>query len=78
MNAVFALGATTYEEVSAGGTGHVEAVQVAFDPEATDYDALLAAFWELHDPTSELRQGADAGEHYRCAAGGATPLSSAR
>ena len=53
--------------MSAGGTGHVEAVQLAYDPEVTGFDELLDVFWALHDPTSELRQGADAGEQYRCA-----------
>ena len=60
-------GPTSYEAVSAGGTGHVEAVQLAYDPEATGFGELLDVFWALHDPTSELRQGADAGEQYRCA-----------
>ena len=56
--------ATTYEEVCAGGTGYVEAVQLAYDTEATSYAALLDAYWALHDPTSLYRQGADAGEQY--------------
>lgn len=41
----------SYERVATGTTGHVEAVRVEFDPSRTSYEALLEAFWELHDPT---------------------------
>ena len=57
----------TYEDVCAGGSGHVEAVQLAYDPEATSYAELLSTYWALHDPTSLYRQGADAGEQYASA-----------
>lgn len=42
----------TYQQVSTGKTGHVEAVQVVFDPEIVSYEKLLELFWELHNPTA--------------------------
>ena len=57
----------TYKQVCAGNTGHAEVVQVTFDPARISYAALLDWFWQLHDPTTLNRQGADVGEQYRSA-----------
>jgi peptide-methionine (S)-S-oxide reductase len=55
----------TYKQVCSGRTGHAEVVLVAFRPEQTSYSELLATFWEAHDPTQGMRQGADIGSQYR-------------
>jgi methionine-S-sulfoxide reductase len=57
----------TYEEVSAGTSGHAEAVQVTFDPSKVSYDQLLDAFWRNIDPTTVDQQFADRGSQYRTA-----------
>ena len=59
--------APTYREVCRGKTGHAEACALAFDRAELDYEALLQAFWTLHDPTQKDRQGADVGTQYRSA-----------
>ena len=57
----------SYEEVCSGMTGHTEVVLVVFDPSVVTYEALLAVFWEAHDPTQGMRQGNDVGTQYRSA-----------
>jgi peptide-methionine (S)-S-oxide reductase len=55
----------TYEEVSAGTTGHTEAVQVVYDPKKVSYRKLLDVFWRNIDPTAKDRQFCDVGAQYR-------------
>lgn len=57
----------TYEQVSRGGTGHAEAVQIAYDPSRVSYAALLETFWRQIDPTDAGGQFADRGSQYRTA-----------
>ena len=55
----------TYQQVCGGNTGHVEVVEITFDPNKLSYHDLLEMFFALHDPTTLNRQGNDVGEQYR-------------
>jgi peptide-methionine (S)-S-oxide reductase len=57
----------TYHEVSAGGTGHAEAMQVVYDPQKVSYEKLLEVFWHNIDPTQKDGQFCDHGNQYRTA-----------
>ena len=57
----------TYKQVSAGGTGHYEAVEITYDPAKVSYKALLTAFWHSVDPTDGGGQFCDRGQSYRTA-----------
>ncbi len=57
----------TYEQVSAGGSGHYEAVSVVYDPDKVDYRDLLQTFWHNIDPTDAGGQFCDRGSSYRSA-----------
>jgi peptide-methionine (S)-S-oxide reductase len=57
----------TYHQVSAGGTGHAESVEVIYDPKKVSYQQLLTYFWHHIDPTVKDRQFCDVGEQYRTA-----------
>ena len=57
----------TYEQVCGKKTGHIEVVQVTFDPAQVSYRELLQVFFTIHDPTTMDRQGNDAGPQYRSA-----------
>lgn len=55
----------TYQQVSSGGTGHTEAVQVYYDPEKMTYEGLLQGLWRMMDPTDAKGQFVDRGTQYR-------------
>jgi peptide-methionine (S)-S-oxide reductase len=55
----------TYEQVSDGGTGHTEAVEIVFDPAVVTYEQLLDHFWKNVDPFVAHRQFCDVGDQYR-------------
>ncbi len=57
----------TYEEVSSGGTGHAESVQIVFDPTKVSYEQLLDVFWQNIDPFTPNGQFCDHGRQYRTA-----------
>ncbi len=55
----------TYKEISAGNTGHTEAVEIVYDPKKVSYDKLLEIFWRNIDPTVKDQQFCDVGSQYR-------------
>lgn len=55
----------TYKQVSAGGTGHVEAIQITYDPSKVSYSQLLDIFWNNIDPLDDGGQFCDKGSQYR-------------
>ena len=57
----------TYEEVSAGGSGHAESVEVVYDPRTLGYEKLLDVFWHNVDPLARDAQFCDHGHQYRTA-----------
>lgn len=57
----------SYQQVSAGGTGHAEVVQLRYDPSKITYKKLLSVFWSNIDPTTKNRQFCDKGNQYRSA-----------
>ncbi len=57
----------SYEEVSAGGTGHAESVEIIYDPTKVTYQQLLAVFWHNIDPLTRDAQFCDHGSQYRSA-----------
>ena len=54
-----------YKQVARGGTGHVEALRVEYDPARVSYEKLLEVFWKNHDPTDGGGQFCDRGDQYR-------------
>jgi len=57
----------TYNQVSSGGTSHIESIMVVYDPDKISYSELLDTFWRQIDPTDDGGQFADRGTHYRTA-----------
>lgn len=55
----------TYKEICSGNTGHAEVIEIEFDENSINYGEILEIFWEIHNPTTLNRQGADIGTQYR-------------
>ncbi|MRT94557.1 peptide-methionine (S)-S-oxide reductase MsrA [Ancylomarina sp. 16SWW S1-10-2] len=55
----------TYKDICTGLTGHAEVCQITFDPEVISFASLLEVFWQVHNPTTLNKQGADVGTQYR-------------
>ncbi len=54
-----------YADIRTGMTGHAESIEITFDPERIGYRNVLELFFQIHDPTTEHRQGNDIGSQYR-------------
>ena len=59
--------AVGYEQVKTGETGHAEAIEIVYDLSQTTLRSILATFFQIHDPTTDNRQGNDGGTQYRSA-----------
>ena len=57
----------TYEQVSAGNTGHIEVIKIEYDLDQIAFEEILQVFFETHDPTTPNRQGNDIGPQYHSA-----------
>lgn len=57
----------TYEQVSAGNTGHIEVIEILYDLDQISFEEILQVFFETHDPTTANRQGNDVGPQYHSA-----------
>lgn len=55
----------TYKDICTGETGHAEVCQITFNPEVISFTDLLEVFWQVHNPTTLNKQGADVGTQYR-------------
>lgn len=55
----------TYKQITTGRTGHAEVIRIDYDPSQVSLETLLDFFWDIHDPTTLNRQGADEGPQYR-------------
>jgi peptide-methionine (S)-S-oxide reductase len=55
----------TYKQICTGTTGHAECLEIVYDTDLLSFDSLLEVFWQVHDPTTLNRQGADVGTQYR-------------
>jgi len=55
----------TYEDIGTGQTGHAEVIRIEYDPAIIAYREVVDFFWNIHDPTTLNRQGADRGTQYR-------------
>ncbi|UCB59283.1 MAG: peptide-methionine (S)-S-oxide reductase MsrA [Thermoplasmatales archaeon] len=55
----------TYNDVCTDITGHIEVIEIEYDPTIITYEKLLDIFWEIHDPTQLNRQGVDVGTQYK-------------